>query len=188
MPVFVSFAKRCFPLAAIGGAAVAALAQLASAPDLGWMDEYSAASWVLAVLGVGSFALVGGLKQAGAPIQGAPERLLLGWSGALVLAAVSPVTELALAAEAAAFVSLLVAAVLMVPRLAADETWRAVARPVEWLALAAGFGLLALTYVALPGEQVLIGLVERLLLGAEVALVAVLAGWLVRLTRPLSVS
>jgi hypothetical protein len=32
--------------------------------------------------------------------------------------------------------------------------------------------------VALPGERVMIGLVERLLLAAEVSLLAVLAGWL----------
>ncbi|MER6949465.1 DUF998 domain-containing protein [Nonomuraea sp. NPDC000554] len=146
----------------------------------------------MAVLGVGSLALLGGLRAAGAPVRGLPERLLMVWSGALVVAAVVPTTpigaDLTLTAQihryvsVAAFVSLPAAATLLVPRLAADAAWKPVARVMEWTALACGFGLLAITYVALPGERVLIGLVERLLLGAEVAVLAVLAAWLVRLT------
>jgi hypothetical protein len=122
-----------------------------------------------------------------------PERLLLLWSAALVVAAVVPTTPLGndmdTAAQVhryvsvAAFVSLPAAAALLVPRLAAADDWKPVARVVEWLALAGGFGLLAITYVALPGERVLIGLVERVLLGVEVALLGVLAAWLVRLAR-----
>ncbi|MEU8250063.1 DUF998 domain-containing protein [Nonomuraea sp. NPDC048916] len=145
----------------------------------------------MVVLGLGSLALLGGLRAAGAPVRGVPERLLMVWSGALVVAAVIPTTpigaDLTLTAQIhwyvsiAAFVSLPVAAALLVPRLAADADWKPVARVVEWLALAGGLGVLAITYVALPGERVLIGLVERLLLGAEVALLGVLAAWLVRL-------
>ncbi|MDR8407748.1 DUF998 domain-containing protein [Nonomuraea sp. 3-1Str] len=145
----------------------------------------------MAVLGLGSLALLGGLRAVGAPVRGTPERLLLVWSVALVVAAVVPTTpigqDLTLTAQihryvsVAAFVSLPAAAALMVPRLAADAAWKPVARVVEWLALAGGLGLLAITYVALPGGRVMIGLVERLLLGAEVALLLVLAGWLARL-------
>ncbi|WP_113698549.1 DUF998 domain-containing protein [Nonomuraea lactucae] len=145
----------------------------------------------MAVMGLGSLVLLGGLRAAGAPVRGFPERLLLVWSVALVVAAVVPTTpigaDLTVTAQVhryasvAAFVSLPLAAALMVPRLAAAEEWKPVARVVEWLALAGGFGLLAITYVALPGERVLIGLVERLLLGAEVAVLGVLAAWLVRL-------
>ncbi|MEU6713719.1 DUF998 domain-containing protein [Nonomuraea sp. NPDC046802] len=146
----------------------------------------------MAVLGVGSLALLAGLRAAGAPVRGMPERLLMVWSGALVVAALIPTTpfgvDLDLAAQihryvsVAAFVSLPAAGALMVSRLASDAAWKPVARVVEWVALAGGFGLLAITYVALPGDRVMIGLVERLLLGAEVALLAVLAGWLVLLT------
>ncbi|GAA3122393.1 hypothetical protein GCM10020001_048600 [Nonomuraea salmonea] len=117
--------------------------------------------------------------------------MLMVWSGALMVAAVIPTTpigqDLDLAAQihryvsVAAFVSLPAAGALLVPRLGQDAAWKPVARAVEWVSLAGGFGLLAITYVALPGERVMIGLVERLLLGAEVALLAVLAGWLVRL-------
>ncbi|MFI7615411.1 DUF998 domain-containing protein [Nonomuraea terrae] len=146
----------------------------------------------MAVLGIGSLVLLAGLRAAGAPVRGMPERLLMVWSGALVVAAVIPTTpighDLDLAAQihryvsVAAFVSLPAAGALLVPRLGADAVWKPVARVVEWVALAGGFGLLAITYVALPGDRVLIGLVERLLLGAEVALLVVLAAWLVRVT------
>jgi hypothetical protein len=145
----------------------------------------------MAVMGLGSLALLAGLRAVGAPVRGLPERLLMVWSGALVVAAVIPTTplgaDMTLTAQVhryvsvAAFVSLPVAAAVLVPRLGAHADWKPVARVVEWLALAAGFGVLAMTYVALPGERVLIGLVERLLLGAEVAVLGVLACWLVRL-------
>ncbi|MBB3729401.1 DUF998 domain-containing protein [Nonomuraea dietziae] len=135
--------------------------------------------------------LLAALRAAGAPIRGLPERLLMVWSGALIVAAIIPTTpigmDMTLTAEihrwvsVAAFVSLPAAGALLVPRLAADERWKAVSRPVEWVALAGGLGLLAITYVALPGDRVMIGLVERGLLAAEVALLAVLAARLVRL-------
>ncbi|MGW6499405.1 DUF998 domain-containing protein, partial [Nonomuraea angiospora] len=151
----------------------------------------------MAVLGLGSLALLLGLRAAGAPVRGMPQWLLGVWSGALVVAALVPTTplgtDLDLAAQihryvsVAAFVSLPAAGALMVPRLGSDARWKPVARVVEWVALAGGFGLLAITYVALPGERVMIGLVERLLLGAEVTLLGVLAAWLAWLTwRPVT--
>ncbi|MFD0889231.1 DUF998 domain-containing protein, partial [Streptosporangium algeriense] len=81
------------------------------------------------------------------------------------------------------FVVLPVAGALKVARLGEDERWKAVARPVEWLALACGFGLVAVTYVALPGDRVFIGLAERVLLTAEIALITVLAVRLAQLSR-----
>ncbi|KAB8190253.1 DUF998 domain-containing protein [Nonomuraea phyllanthi] len=142
----------------------------------------------MAVLGIGSVALLAGLRAAGAPVRGVPAWLLGVWSGALVVAAAIPTTPIGADLDAAAqvhryvsvaaFVSLPAAGALLVSRLGADGRWKPVARVVEWVALAGGFGLLAITYVALPGDRVMIGLVERLLLGAEVALLAVLAGWL----------
>jgi hypothetical protein len=154
-------------------------------------DRGGVTELAMVVLGLGSLILLKALKAAHAPVRGLPERLLWVWSGALIVAAVIPTTpighDLTLTAQihryvsVAAFVSLPAAAALLVPRLAADEAWKPVARTVEWLALAGGLGVLAITYVALPGERVMIGLVERMLLGAEVALLAVLAAWLVRL-------
>ncbi|MGV9302472.1 DUF998 domain-containing protein [Nonomuraea sp. NPDC003727] len=154
-------------------------------------DRGGGTEMAMAAMGLGSFALLAGLRGAGAPVSGMPERLMAVWSGALVVAAIIPTTpigaDMTVTAQVhryvsvAAFVSLPAAAALLVPRLAADDRWKAVARPVEWLALAGGLGLLAITYVALPGDRVMIGLVERGLLAAEVALLAVLAARLVRL-------
>ncbi|MFB9879356.1 DUF998 domain-containing protein [Planobispora siamensis] len=156
------------------------------------LDRGGATEFAMLSLGVASFALVAGLRTAKAPVGTAAERLMLVWSGALVLIAVVPTTAPGLALDMGAqvhryvsvlaFVAMPVAGALMVGRFAGDERWRAVARPVEWLSLAGGFGVLAITYVALPGDRVLIGLVERVLLGAEVALVGLLAVRLLQLT------
>ncbi|MET8984151.1 DUF998 domain-containing protein [Nonomuraea wenchangensis] len=202
-------AKKLLPAAACGSIVFAVVAVVAGQfgpdPYLDPMNvtisEYAVSDRggvtevAMAVLGLGSLALLAGLRSAGAPVRGLPERLLLLWSGALVVAAVIPTTpigqNLDLAAQihryvsVAAFVSLPAAGALLVPRLTADAAWKPVARVVEWVTLAGGFGLLAITYVALPGERVMIGLVERLLLGAEVTLLGVLAFWLAWLSwRP----
>ncbi|MER7500565.1 DUF998 domain-containing protein [Nonomuraea pusilla] len=193
---------RAYPLAAcvaILFAAVAVLVgQFGPDPELDpltvTISEYAVADRggvteiAMAVLGLGSLALLAGLRAAGAPVRGLPERLLLVWSVALLVAAAVPTTpfggDLDLAAQihrwvsVAAFVSLPAMGALLVPRLTADAAWKPVARAVEWVSLACGFGLLAITYVALPGQRVLIGLVERLLLVAELSLLGVLAAWL----------
>ncbi|WP_433513558.1 DUF998 domain-containing protein [Nonomuraea sp. CA-143628] len=198
-------AKRLYPIIACGSIVFAVVGivvgQLVLDPGLNPLNvtvsEYAVSDRggvteaAMMVLGLGSIVLLRALKAANAPVRGLPERLLWVWSGALIVAAVIPTSpigaDLTLTAEihryvsVAAFVSLPAAAALLVPRLTADEAWQPVARTVEWLALAGGLGVLAVTYVALPGERVMIGLVERLLLGAEVALLAVLAAWLVRL-------
>lgn len=196
--------KRLYPLVSCAGIAVAVVAMIVGRldpdPYLNPLDltigEYAAmerggiTEFAMASLGVASFALVAGLRAAGTPMGAAAERLMLVWSGALVVLAVAPgavpgalsdlTVQLHRYASVAAFLAVPVAGALMVPRLGEDERWRGVARPVEWLALAGGFGLLAVTYVALPGDRVLIGLVQWVLLGAEIALVTVLA---VRLTQ-----
>ncbi|GII01680.1 DUF998 domain-containing protein [Planobispora takensis] len=156
------------------------------------LDRGGATEFSMLSLGIASFALVAGLRTAKAPVGALAERLMLVWSGALVLIALVPTTAPGLALDTGAqvhryvsimaFVAMPVAGALMVGRFAEDERWRAVARPVEWLSLAGGFGVLAITYVALPGDRVLIGLVERVLLGAEVALVGLLAVRLLQLT------
>ncbi|MFI7449880.1 DUF998 domain-containing protein [Nonomuraea sp. NPDC049714] len=188
--------KRLYPLIALA-AITFAVAGVLAGPGASMnvtVSEYAVADrggvteLAMAVMALGSVALLAGLRGAGAPVRGMPAGLFMVWSGALAVAAVVPATPLGMEsavqvhrwALVAAFVSLPVAAALLVPRLAADEGWKPVARVVEWLALAGGLGVLAMTYVALPGGGVLIGLVEWALLGAEVALLTVLAGWLVR--------
>ncbi|TDE58561.1 DUF998 domain-containing protein [Nonomuraea mesophila] len=195
-------AKRLYPLVACASILFSVVAvvvvQWGAGPSVDPMnmtvsefavsDRGGVTETAMAVLGVGSLALLAGLRSAGAPVRGMPGWLLMVWSGALIVAAIVPTTpigqdldvvaEIHGVASAAAFVSLPAAGALLVPRLTAHAAWKPVARAVEWVALAGGFGLLAITYVALPGGGVMIGLVERLLLAAEVSLLAVLAGWL----------
>src|SRR5690606_27357654 len=148
----------------------------------------------LAVLGAASLVLVAGLRAAGAPVRGRPAAWLAGWGVALITAAVLPVRAATGGAEApweahlhhgvmiAAFVSVPVAALQLVGRFERDERWRVAARPVEWLTLPAGLGLTALTYVMLPGQGVMIGVVEGALLAVDTAILGVLAVRLLRLT------
>ncbi|GGL55931.1 DUF998 domain-containing protein [Planomonospora parontospora] len=198
--------KMLYPLIACAGILIAAVAAVVGQIDpdpyldplnltiseYAVLDRGGATEFAMMSLGVASFALVAGLRSVRAPVGTAAERLMLVWSAALVLIAVVPTVApgmvLDLGAQVhryvsvGAFAAMPVAGMLMVTSLSQDERWRAAARPVEWLSLAGGFGLLAITYVALPGDRVLIGLVERVLLGAEVALVAVLAVRLLQLT------
>ncbi|WP_326646462.1 DUF998 domain-containing protein [Streptosporangium sp. NBC_01755] len=201
--------KRLYPLIACAGivtAAAAALAAVVGQPDpVSYPDpldltisEYVAldrsgiTGFVMASLGVASLALVAGLRATGAPMGVLAERLMWVWGAGLivlgVLPAVLPGTGTDLVGQTyryvsiAVFVAIPAAGGLLVARFREDERWRPVAGTVEWLALAGGFGLLVITYVALPGHGVLAGLAERILLGAEVALVGVLAARLARLT------
>ncbi|WP_214109661.1 DUF998 domain-containing protein [Acrocarpospora catenulata] len=134
------------------------------------LDHGGSTRVALLGLGVAGLALLAGLRARRAPVHGWPERLILIWAAGVALLAVVPVKGL----EVVAFVALPVAAAQLAGRFAGEERWRAVARPMEWLALAAGLGVAVLTYVALPGEGVLIGLVERGLLGIEMAVLALL--------------
>ncbi|MEZ0076417.1 DUF998 domain-containing protein [Planotetraspora sp. GP83] len=154
-------------------------------------DRGDAIELAMAILGVSSLALLAGMRAVRAPVEGWPARFMAIWSLALIAAAVVPATAAGAGAtwqtdvhrclSAAAFVSVPAAATQLVGRFAEDERWRPVARLVEWLALASGLGLAAITYVALPGHGVMIGLVERMLLTTEVAVLGVLAVNLLRL-------
>src|SRR5690606_11290131 len=102
-----------------------------------------------AVIALGSLALLAGLRAAGAPVRGTPERLLLVWSGALLAApfGAGPVSRYV---TVAAFACLPAAGALLVPRLAGDQAWRPVARAVEWLGLGGGLGVAAAPFLAVP--------------------------------------
>jgi Protein of unknown function (DUF998) len=156
-------------------------------------------------LGLGSLALLAGMRGLRTPVRGlasglrAPVRglasgLLAVWGVGLLCSAVvptDPVGTPALSpsgqfhryASVAAFVALPAAAVLLAGRLATDRRWRGLSAYLRWLAAVCGVGLVALVYVAFPGDRVMIGLVERLLVASEVALVGVLAVGLARSVR-----
>lgn len=137
--------------------------------------------FALVLLVLSSLGLLAGMRAVRAPVSGWPERLVLAWAAALAVAAVVPGTPVADLMVAVALVNLAGAAALMARRFGDDERWQPVARPLEWLALGAGGALAVLTYVALPGHQVMIGLVEWSLLGIEVAVLAVSAVQLARI-------
>ncbi|MEV5412299.1 DUF998 domain-containing protein [Thermopolyspora sp. NPDC052614] len=188
--------RKAYSLIAATGLVIAMIAYAVAQIDTtAWLDRTIEASLALdsalsleialASAGLAGLALVAGLRAAGAPIVGWPERLMLGWAAAVSLLAALPAGAprfVAGALSGAAFLTLAAATALLVPLLRADARWEGVARPMEWLALAQGLGLAAITYVALPGHQVMIGLVERLLLGAEVAVAGLLAVRLLQLT------
>lgn len=192
--------RKAYPLIACGGLAVAVIAfVLAQTDSFAWLDGTIAAALTdgtggslpvaLTSAGLAAFALVAGLHSTGAPVGGWPGRLLLGWAAATTLLPAVPAEApwpVPVALSAVAFLTLPAATALLVPALRTDARWEGVARPMEWLALAQGLGLVAITYVALPGHQVMIGLVERLLLGVELAVVGVLAVRLAQLTRAAS--
>ncbi len=195
--------KRLYPVVAFGGILIASISVVAAQlngtaaldPVAASLTEQAAADggvirWALGTLGLASLALLAGMRAVRAPIDGWPARLMGVWAWVLIAAAVVPAVRpgLTWAAGAGRFLSLVafvcvpVAAAQMVGRFEGDERWRGIARPLEWLALAAGLGLAALTYVALPGHGVMIGLVERLLLTSEVMIFALLAWQLLRMT------
>ncbi|MGW4642836.1 DUF998 domain-containing protein [Sphaerisporangium sp. NPDC004334] len=138
----------------------------------------------LALVGLATLGLLAGMRAVAAPLAGWPERLLLAWAVSLMGAAVVPVAGVADALMALALISMAAAAALMARRFGEDARWAALARPLEWLALGAGGGLAVLTYVALPGHQVLIGVAEWALLAVEVAVLAFSAVQLVRVALP----
>ncbi|GIH72801.1 DUF998 domain-containing protein [Sphaerimonospora thailandensis] len=197
--------KRLFPVAACGGILIASISIVAVLVDgKAALDPFAASltayaaqdggviRWALGTLGLASLALLAGMRAVRAPVDGWPARFMGLWAWGLIAAAVVPAVAAGLGMtwgvgagrflSLAAFAGVPAAAAQMVGRFEGDERWRGIARPLEWLALAAGLGLAAFTYVALPGHGVMIGLVERLLLVAEVAILALLAGQLLRIT------
>ncbi|GAA1019728.1 hypothetical protein Aple_060840 [Acrocarpospora pleiomorpha] len=176
--------KRLAPLVACAGVVVALAALVPDQIDPVNMtistalDHSGSTRLALAALGVAALALWAGMRAQRAPVGGWPERLIVIWGVGMIASPVLP----EMVWQVLACTTLPVATAQLVGRFTDDKRWRVVARPVEWLALAAGLGVAALTYVALPGDGVMIGLVERVLLGVEVATLALLAARLVHLT------
>ncbi|MFC6080316.1 DUF998 domain-containing protein [Sphaerisporangium aureirubrum] len=139
------------------------------------LDGGRAAALAVGLLGVSSLLLAAGMRAVRAPVAGWPQALTLAWAVSAVIAAVAPGTRVAEVAMLVALVSMAGATALMSRRFGADERWLPIARPMEWLALAAGGTLAVLTYVSLPGHGVLAGLVEWTLLGVETAALALVA-------------
>ncbi|MHB9755495.1 DUF998 domain-containing protein [Streptomyces sp. BYX5S] len=150
--------------------------------DFAALDRGGPIETGMASLGVVSLVLLAVARKRLAAVRGLPSLLLAVWGAGLVLAAVVPTdpltTELTGSAyvhryaSVAAFAALPVAGLLLARRLppSAGRTARWL-RVLAWCALA-GAGVMA--YAAGPGGRELIGLVERVLLGCEVAMVGLL--------------
>ena len=152
--------------------------------DFALSDHGTAIEVAMVALGLASAALLGALFAARVPVRGVPGLLILLWTVGLFVSAAVPTDPVGAPvltpsgsvhryASVAAFVSLPAAVLLLVRRLKADRF----SGLLRGLALASAAGLVAMLYVTFPGDRVLIGLVERLLLAVEVALVtAVIRG------------
>ncbi|WP_433389898.1 DUF998 domain-containing protein [Micromonospora sp. KLBMP9576] len=143
----------------------------------------------MVVLAAASAVLLPALWHAHRPAAARPGRLaevlLATWVGGLVLAAVVPTNAPGLPMDAAAYVhryasvvaflALPVAGWLLARRLPAVAGRRVRGLAVASVALAA-----AMVWSAYPGDRLLLGLVERLLILTEVAMLAVVAVALLR--------
>lgn len=155
--------------------------------DYALSDHGAAIELAMVVLGVVSFALVAGLAAVRAPVRGWPAMLLSAWSLGLLIAAAVPTDPIGTPvmttagyvhryASVGAFICLPAGALLLAFRCGADPRWRRLPGRIRPLVVASTAGLLTMLYVAFPGERWMMGLVERLLLAVELALLAVLAG------------
>ncbi|MEO3744657.1 DUF998 domain-containing protein [Plantactinospora sp. B5E13] len=197
---------RPFTLVAAGGLGLTAFLGVVAhlAPDPGMsplsltISDYAVSNngWpmnlAIFVLGASSLAVPLALRAARVGAGRLVEGLLLVWCLGLVASALvptDPIGTLELTTRGyvhryvsvAAFVALPVAAFLAARRLAADPRWHPTVRRLRLLAAVSVLGLAGLYYVAFPGERVMMGLVERILVVTELALLAVLVGQLRRL-------
>ncbi|MGI5213616.1 DUF998 domain-containing protein [Plantactinospora sp. CA-290183] len=154
--------------------------------DRGWLMNIA-----ILTIGLTSLAVPLALRAARAPIGAATEVLLLVWCLGLTAAALVPTDPIGTVGlstagqvhryvSVAAFVALPVATLLALRTLRADARWRGAVPALRALAVASVLGLLALYYVAFPGGRVMMGLVERVLVVVELALLAVLVARLYR--------
>src|SRR6266511_2375279 len=154
--------------------------------DYALSDRGAVIEVAMVALAGASLALIAGLTAARAPVRGLPTFLLLIWAvGLLVAAAVptdpigTPVMSTAAQvhryASVAGFVCLPGAALVLASRFATEAAWSTLSGPLRRLATASGVGLALLLYVAFPGDRVLMGLIERALIGVEIVVLLVLA-------------
>lgn len=152
--------------------------------DYALSDRGAAIAIAMVALAFGSFALLAALARAGVRVSRLPAFLLSIWSLGLVVAAVvrtdppgldatSTAAYVHRYASVTAFVAMPIAAAVIASRM--GSTWRRTAVIVRRLCAACGLSLGLFWWVAFPGHRVLLGLVERGLLGIELAILASLS-------------
>ncbi|MFG2047175.1 DUF998 domain-containing protein [Micromonospora sp. NPDC048935] len=182
---------------ALGGIALAALLTLIghlevnddlnpwalTISDFAVSDRGGAIDAAMVVLALATVALLYGLRRTGPPRPraGTDELLLGAWVGGLLLAALVPTNEPGTAMTTAAYVHRYasVVAFLALPiggwLLARRTELAPAARTLRTLVLVSLALAAAMAWSAYPGDRVLIGLAERLLILTEVAVLATVA-------------
>ncbi|MET8906748.1 DUF998 domain-containing protein [Micromonospora sp. NPDC004551] len=151
--------------------------------DFAVSDRGGVIDTAMAVLAAATVVLLPALRRAG--VGRLATALLVAWSAGLLSAAMVPTNEPGLPMDTAAyvhryasvvaFVALPIAGWLLAPRLGGRAGgW------MRGLALTSLVLAGAMVWSAYPGDRLLIGLVERLLILTEVALLTVVAGTLLR--------
>ncbi|MGI5246081.1 DUF998 domain-containing protein [Dactylosporangium sp. CA-139066] len=146
--------------------------------DFAVSDRGGVVDWAMVVMAAASGALLLALHRTGVRIEAWVAGLFAVWAAGLTVAAIVPTDAPGLAlsaagsvhryASVAAFVALPVAGWRLAQRVPHGRAVRALA------AVSVGCAL-AMVYSAFPGDRVLIGLAERLLLVAEAGLLVALA-------------
>lgn len=141
----------------------------------------------MVALAFGSLALLGALRSAGAKVRGLPTVLISIWSIGLLIAAIIPTDPVGVPtmstaayvhryASVTAFVALPIAAAVLAARFSGmGAAWRRAATTIRRLCVTCAVGIALLWYVAFPGGRVMMGLVERGLIGVEIIILAVLS-------------
>ncbi|MGQ5260385.1 DUF998 domain-containing protein [Micromonospora sp. ZYX-F-536] len=194
---------RSTGLLALGGIALAALLTVIghlevnddlnpwalTVSDFAVSDRGGAIDVAMVVLALATVALLYGLRRTAPPqpAPGRPTELLLGaWSAGLLLAAVVPTNEPGTAMTTAAYLHRYasVVAFLALPAagwlLARRRDLAPAARTLRTLVVLSLALAAAMIWSAYPGDRLLIGLAERLLILTEVAVLGTVA---VTLTR-----
>ncbi|MEH1097576.1 DUF998 domain-containing protein [Micromonospora sp. CPCC 205561] len=148
--------------------------------DFAVSDRGGVIDAAMVVLAAATAVLLPALRPAGARAGRTAELLLGAWIGGLLLAALVPTNEPGLPMDTAAYVHRYasVVAFLALPVagwLLARGLPEAVGRRVRVLAAASVVLAAAMVWSAYPGDRLLLGLVERLLIVTEVAVLAVVA-------------
>ncbi|MEV1016366.1 DUF998 domain-containing protein [Micromonospora sp. NPDC049801] len=186
---------RSTGLLALGGIAVAALLTVIghlevnddlnpwalTISDFAVSDRGGVIDVAMVVLALATVAVMYGLRRTGPPPGRAAELLLVAWVAGLLLAAVVPTNEPGTAMTASAYVHRYasVVAFLALPvggwLLARRPDLTPTARTLRALVVLSLALSAAMVWSAYPGDRLLIGLAERLLILTEVAVLATVA-------------
>ncbi|MFJ9038523.1 DUF998 domain-containing protein [Streptomyces sp. NPDC102406] len=152
--------------------------------DFAALDRGGPIEITMGLLGAVSLGLLAVARARKVPVRGLPSLLLALWGAGLLLAAFVPTDPLTADlsgsaylhryASVTAFAALPAAGLLLARRLTGADGAGDTARWLRALSWAALTGAAVMAYSACFADRELIGLVERLLLGCEVAMLGVL--------------